>query len=83
MLKSFSSRPHEFFRRDLSLPEQASQRANLYLGMHRYNAALGAALHDQMAAILSDPLKTQLLQSAPNLCTRNMRQLRHAPVLAL
>ena len=75
-----AQRPREFFCRNFRLTENACKRTDPDLIMHRYNATLRVAFHDQVASTLTHFVKTQALQGALNFGAGNMRQLRHVPV---
>jgi catechol 2,3-dioxygenase-like lactoylglutathione lyase family enzyme len=57
-------RCQEFFRRHLGLPQDASERAHLDFFVHGNHATLGLALHDDVAAALTNFGKTQTLATA-------------------
>jgi len=55
---SYLQRHQEFLWRYLSLPQDASERADLDLFVHGNHAALGLALHDDVAAALTNLCET-------------------------
>lgn len=69
---------HELFRRDVRLPQYASQRANLDFGVHGNDAALGFPPHDDVTATLPDLRETEALECANHFRPGHTGQLRQA-----
>lgn len=61
---------------DLRLTQQTRKRADLDLRVHGHDAALGLAARGDVAAALTKAPKAESLQSANDLRTREVRELR-------
>ena len=57
----------EFFGRDRRLAQNARQRSDLYLGVHRHDTALRLAAHDDVAPALPDFREPQMFESTDDL----------------
>jgi hypothetical protein len=72
----------EFFRCDASLPQHASQRADLEFRMSGDDASAVLTAHEDVAPGLPDLGEPESLQSTDCFTARCLRQPRHALVLA-
>jgi hypothetical protein len=66
VLGVFSQSVDERVRRNIRLAQNASQRADLDLAMHRHYTAFWSAPHDHVASGLTDFRETKTLKSFDN-----------------
>ena len=73
-----SQRAGELVGRNIRLTQDARERADLHLAVHRHHTTVGATPHDDVAARLTNLCETEMLKGFDDCRPGGARQLRHA-----